>query len=672
MRTPQNYLLALTASLLVLGTACTNNEVITETDTNTGKQITLYATHAAQGAQSRMSHEYISGDNKVEVKWTDGDAFRFFAGTATGVDFATTDDDIDKPERKSATFTSTGTVLAASSYQAFYPVHRAGTTWANCVFSVLGQVQTGDNDTDHLPDYNYMTLSSATTDLTNPLTFKHRIAILRFEVTLPSLDDGVKPTSLTLSTPEVAGLTVVQNASGLSVPDGGTSKQLTLVLENVTPVGNKFTAYLAVLPSTLSQKLACAVALSDNTIYNYTVAIVGNPTYDAGNVYNTATELDFTKEDDPAYNDVITFTGSEKPAGEEFSRLLEKSGENTSNWGASESDPYLITTAEQLKYLVVQINGSTTNERWTGKYFKLTKDVKVTAPTWTAIGISIRVAPPNNNYSFRGHFDGAGHVISGTLSTTVNDMVYHGVFGNIENGTVKNLHVKANVVRTSTKYCTLGGVAGRIAGESKIINCTMSGNVTGEGGDGQYSMAAGGIAGMVIDTFAEVIFCSNSGTVNLTGGATNTLIRTGGIIGLCSGFVSYCVNRGDVSSTTTGSGASAGARAGGITGVDGDISYCQNFGTISAASTTTSIAAAGGVSGGISDFGLTIHTSYNGSTSIIATGTNKYAGLLLGYGTSSDVYNCCTSVSEAGMYLIGGTDSNPPTNTLSNCTTIVH
>lgn len=75
--------------------------------------------------------------------------------------------------------------------------------------------------------------------------------------------------------------------------------------------------------------------------------------------------------------------------------------------------PYEIATAEQLAYLAQKVNSD--DERYSGKYFKLTADIDLGGHDWTPIGVFkdlMAVTDPLEKY-FGGTFDGGGHVVSG-------------------------------------------------------------------------------------------------------------------------------------------------------------------------------------------------------------------------------------------------------------------
>ena len=103
----------------------------------------------------------------------------------------------------------------------------------------------------------------------------------------------------------------------------------------------------------------------------------------------------------------------------------------------SEESPYLITTGEELAYLAETVNNGT---NYSGQYFQLINDIDLNNIEWTPIG--------NTSNSFRGIFDGAGHIISNvTISTnsTPSSIESYGIFGTIGGGAqravIKNLEI---------------------------------------------------------------------------------------------------------------------------------------------------------------------------------------------------------------------------------------
>lgn len=130
-------------------------------------------------------------------------------------------------------------------------------------------------------------------------------------------------------------------------------------------------------------------------------------------------------------------------------------------------DPYLISTPEQLAYLVNDLYASV------GNYYKLTDDIylnDVKNSNWEKNN-------PNSWFwvsgartgNFNGHFDGDGHVVYGLyldLKQTT-DVVYAGLFPSISDGTViervgiANAHMKVRSELTKTESY-VGGIAGYV------------------------------------------------------------------------------------------------------------------------------------------------------------------------------------------------------------------
>lgn len=90
----------------------------------------------------------------------------------------------------------------------------------------------------------------------------------------------------------------------------------------------------------------------------------------------------------------------------------------------SNDNPYLITSANELAYIATQVNNGTSYEN---KYFHLLIDIDLDNKEWTPIG--------DNDNSFKGIFDGNGHVISNATIKTPEGIpsskTSYGFFGSI-------------------------------------------------------------------------------------------------------------------------------------------------------------------------------------------------------------------------------------------------
>lgn len=198
----------------------------------------------------------------------------------------------------------------------------------------------------------------------------------------------------------------------------------------------------------------------------------------------------------------------------------------------TESDPYQIGTAEQLKRFRDIVNGAGGQTQNRGAYAVLTTNIDLNNEPWTPIGNYTE----GNQIYYEGTFDGGGHTISG-LNVT-GEFVYAGLFGTVKDGTIKSLTV-AGKVSPSNSQCIVGGIVG-YASNAVIKNCSNHCSVTG-----LTTSIIGGIAGF--NSSGAIIDCYNVGTIS----GINYAEAIGGIVGSNSGTISNCYNVGTVSNDTS-------------------------------------------------------------------------------------------------------------------------
>ncbi len=193
----------------------------------------------------------------------------------------------------------------------------------------------------------------------------------------------------------------------------------------------------------------------------------------------------------------------------------------------------------------------------------LTEDITLTRG-WTPIG--------SGSTQWAGTFEGQGHTVSGMTITSGG--TYRGFFGQVKEGTIKNLTVEGNI--TGANYAYLGGIAGRINAGS-IQNCISRVDMQGS------ASFTGGIAGEVGangNNELHISGCGYEGTISTTG--TDSFNNyAGGIAGVLYGKASYsqesylqnCYNNGSITAVQG---------AGGIVGYysGGSISNCYNAGNL--------------------------------------------------------------------------------------------
>lgn len=197
----------------------------------------------------------------------------------------------------------------------------------------------------------------------------------------------------------------------------------------------------------------------------------------------------------------------------------------------TETDPYQISTADQLKLFRDIVNGAGGQTQNRGAYAVLTADIDLNNEPWTPIGNYTE----GNQIYYEGTFDGGGYTISG-LNVT-GKFRCASLFGAVKGGTIKNLTVAGNVSHNYSSTgldCHVGGIVGSALDAATIENCSNNCSVTGGSGD-----FIGGIAGSNINN-ARIIDCYNVGTI------TGTIIETGGVTGFNMGTISNCYNVGTI------------------------------------------------------------------------------------------------------------------------------
>lgn len=204
----------------------------------------------------------------------------------------------------------------------------------------------------------------------------------------------------------------------------------------------------------------------------------------------------------------------------------------------TESDPYQIGTADQLKLFRDIVNGEGGQTQNRGAYAVLTADIDLNNEPWTPIG-------PDRDSAYTGTFDGQGHTVR-NLSVTVNVQPGRaGLFGCVKDGTIRKLTVAGSVSCTANQgWC--GGIAGYAMDET-IENCASLCTVSCTGIDARV----GGIVGLVDYNSRTLIIrdCYNIGKI--TGRSDNGSGDAGGICGFyMNGKISNCYNVGEI----TGSG----------------------------------------------------------------------------------------------------------------------
>lgn len=598
------------AALAILGASCSQNELLTPNDGEdnpaTGEEITIRATQGSQ-ADTRLGYKQDGSD--LKVTWAAGDKITIYNNSSNKEDYTLA----TGAKGQNATFK--GRAMEGSDFNAVYP-NNSATSWEDCEFNMNGQKQIGNNNPDHLADYTYMTAKHEKALTEGAITFEHKTAVLRLELYLEDVVGTPRSVELFTEAEGGTGFGIRQKASDGKITY---NDRIRLDLEEVTAETTELVVYLAVLPSTIKGFIKVWVT-TDQGVYEFEKSLTGaSKKYEATQMYSGMIG-GFSKKIDAGQIFDNTVAGRNGT----YLNSIEFGGGD----GLSESAAYEISTAEQLKKLVYEVNKDKDFSK--GKYFKLTNDIHITADTWTPIGIG-----NEQMLFFYGTFDGNDKTISGTMKDN-NDVGEFGFFGNVSACTIKNLNIDATVNGTNTsENCHVGGIIGSITGNvsssSAIQKCTFNGSVSSSS---SYYSYAGGIAGATRSN-GSFTSCSNSGAVSSSSSSYNAAYA-GGIAGgiIYNGSITSCNNSGAVTSSSPYI-AYAGGIAGGTN--NGSINRCENLGAVNASSYYTSSynAYAGGIVGWFNDSdsdSFTYNKTANPDISTVNTigPDNTYAGAFIG------------------------------------------
>lgn len=373
--------------------------------------------------------------------------------------------------------------------------------------------------------------------------------------------------------------------------------------------------------------------------------------------------------------------------------------ESFAGGNGTKTNPYRISTAEQLAFLAQRVNAG--DEVYKNACYILVNNIVLNDTSNVA---NWATAAPANEWipigradnPFCGTFDGNGYTVSGLYINKTGDSEedsFQGLFGvALEQCTLSNLglingYIHANneigalaggiigTIKNCYNECSvsgkndIGGLTGSLRGGiinsyntgningnrflgglvggvrdvdsstvTRFINCENSGSVSGT------SSHIGGVAGYVIadNYYNEVVSCNNKGEIN---GQS----YVGGVIGYTQSNstqsieINKCYNYGDISGS--------GIRIAGIVGhaQKTSVSYCYNV-----ASVSTVQYSVGGDCGGICGYAAVsskIANCYNVGSITTSCGLGGIASLIL---TNSEITNCLNFGTIKGNDIVGG------------------
>ena len=180
----------------------------------------------------------------------------------------------------------------------------------------------------------------------------------------------------------------------------------------------------------------------------------------------------------------------------------------------SKDKPYLISNDMQLAKLAHDVNNGVS---FSGKYFKLTKDIDLSKALWTPIGVT----NPSKTYFFDGKFDGDGHTINnmhivwtydsgneisvGLFSRLRGGYATETAFATVTNLTVNNARIEKKAGHTPkvTGTIKIGIIAADLTQNAEISNIIIRNSIITDNEEAytlKNKLRIGGIVGY-LDAF---------------------------------------------------------------------------------------------------------------------------------------------------------------------------
>ena len=252
-------------------------------------------------------------------------------------------------------------------------------------------------------------------------------------------------------------------------------------------------------------------------------------------------------------------------AGGEYTYTVSLTAAKDPGYTIEGNGSYTVTSADGLMHVADLVNGGKTDINIT-----LDKNIDLTGKGWTPIGTSF-------DNSYKGTFDGGGHIITG-LTVTTNDQ-FVGLFGYLNRaGMVKNVVMEGIQITSNHMFGCTGGVVGYSWGT--IENCSVSGSVSG-------TDCVGGVVGS--QKAGSIIGCSSSATVK-------GKHYVGGVAGEKWGTMTACYATGNVTLEIASQKNNFG---GGVVGLNGGsrVLACYATGNVTSTGSSTGNVHIGGLFG---------------------------------------------------------------------------
>ena len=409
--------------------------------------------------------------------------------------------------------TSNFKLIEDQTYYATYPTIGDVDDLTAVSVSFEGQVQSANDNTDHLAQYAYSTASATVSGNSATFNFSTKVAWFKFDFTF-LVDETV--TSIELK----AGSAVIPTSAKLNVQTGALvadakADHITLALgeDGIAPVGDKLVAHLTVLPFAYEGELTVSVSCKSGNVYTTTIPSL---TLEANKYYTAARTMIPAKpvlNADKYYevyttdhwNWVANTRHTNGALGIKLMRDLNFNGADVSdiyNSGAVPSAFSIDGNGHKMTKLVVKRNSIESDNAYGGLVRIAKNDITIKNLVIDTIQVDVPLDDPDDAHSYAGALIGS---VDGGANVTISDVV------------VKHADVKG--------VQSVGGLVGFLSSGATLTvhNCTVGDsdihNYSVEGESGCVHGMVGRVIGTlkftgtnkIEDTNIEGYWCSKRG-----------------------------------------------------------------------------------------------------------------------------------------------------------------
>lgn len=242
------------------------------------------------------------GESGASFTWDEDDVIGIFPDKGDQVSFAME----QGAGTQTATFTGGGWALKSSAkYAAYYPHVYENRDLTKIPVSYVGQIQNGNNNTDHIGAYDFMAASVATpSNGAVAFDMQHLGALVQLTVNVAEPSKLIRVT-LDADFDFVQTGTIDLSAETPAINAKSSSKSLRIGLSNIvtTQAFEEVTIYFMMAPIDLTNKTLKAVIEKDNYYYQE-IELIGKK-FEAGKAYRLAANM-VSEEESPIVIDVAT------------------------------------------------------------------------------------------------------------------------------------------------------------------------------------------------------------------------------------------------------------------------------------------------------------------------------------------------------------------------------